>query len=183
MPSQYEATPKQIFYHSMMALCDVQPGGGAIMILPECYRRVKEMIRSMPPQEVGDTWSPECAPPSAARRCVRLLSTGGVACNGRHGAYSIGRGVEQRLRPMLDLGSGMEVLLEEGDLFVVDPMSASLPPPLPRARTRFQLAGSAEPARVGCAVLHAATPNTRGDLPGYSRCTAWARPRLRTRPH
>ena len=153
MPSQYEATPKQIFYHSMMALCDVQPGGGAIMILPECYRRVKEMIRSMPPQEVGDTWSPECAPPRAARRCVRLLSTGGVACNGRHGAYSIGRGVEQRLRPMLDLGSGMEVLLEEGDLFVVDPM-----------------------------MLHAATPNTRGDIQGYSRCTAWARPRLRTRP-
>ena len=76
MPSQYESTPKQIFYHSMMALCDVQPGGGAIMILPECFRRVKEMIRSMPPQEVGDIWSPECAPPSAARRCVRLLSTG-----------------------------------------------------------------------------------------------------------
>ena len=43
-----------------------------------------------------------------------LLEHGGVACNGRHGAYSIGRGVEQRLRPMLDLGSGMEVLLEEG---------------------------------------------------------------------
>ena len=57
-----------------------------------------------------------------------LLEHGGVACNGRHGAYSIGRGVEQRLRPMLDLGSGMEVLLDEGDLFVVDPMSASLPP-------------------------------------------------------
>ena len=61
-----------------------------------------------------------------------LLEHGGVACNGRHGAYSIGRGVEQRLRPMLDLGSGMEVLLDEGDLFVVDPMSASLPlPPSP----------------------------------------------------
>ena len=47
IPSQYEATPKQIFYHSMMALCDVQPGGGAIMILPECFRRVKATIRSM----------------------------------------------------------------------------------------------------------------------------------------
>ena len=82
-----------------------------------------------------------------------LLEHGGVACNGRHGAYSIGRGVEQRLRPMLDLGSGVEVLLDEGDLFVVDPM-----------------------------MLHAATPNTRGDIPGYSRCTAWARPRLRNRP-
>jgi hypothetical protein len=47
IPSQYEATPKQIFYHSMMALCDVQPGGGAIMILPECFRRVKATIRTM----------------------------------------------------------------------------------------------------------------------------------------
>ena len=66
---------------------------------------------------------------TAVRRAALCPASehGGVACNGRHGAYSIGRGVEQRLRPMLDLGSGMEVLLEEGDLFVVDPMSASLP--------------------------------------------------------
>ena len=56
-----------------------------------------------------------------------LLEHGGVACNGRHGAYSLGRGVEQRLRPMLDLGSGMEVLLEEGDLFVVDDHFSSIP--------------------------------------------------------
>lgn len=53
---------------------------------------------------------------------------------------SIGRAVEQQLRPQLDLGSGIEVLLDEGDLFVVDPM-----------------------------MLHAATPNTRRDLPGYTR--------------
>ena len=39
-----------------------------------------------------------------------------------HGAYSIGRAVEQQLRPQLDLGSGIEILLEEGDLFIVDPM-------------------------------------------------------------
>eukprot|EP01046_Picozoa_sp_COSAG06_P057897 COSAG06_NODE_11444_length_1509_cov_1.390071_1_plen_45_part_10 len=32
-----------------------------------------------------------------------------------HGAYSIGRAVEQQLRPQLDLGSGIEILLEEGD--------------------------------------------------------------------
>ena len=154
VPSQYEATPKQIFYHSMIALSKIHPGGGATMILPECFRRVKEMIRSMPPQEVGSIWTPECALP-ATRRFVRLACSeqGVCVCNGRGGAYSIGRGVEQRLRPMLDLGSGVEVLLDEGDLFVVDPM-----------------------------MLHAATPNTRGDIPGYSRCTAWARPRLRNRP-
>ena len=39
-----------------------------------------------------------------------------------HGAYSIGRAVEQQLRPQLDLGSGIEILLGEGDLFIVDPM-------------------------------------------------------------
>jgi len=56
------------------------------------------------------------------------------------GAYSIGRAVAQELFPQLDLGSGIEILLEEGDLFVVDPM-----------------------------MLHAATPNTRRDLDDYRR--------------
>ena len=117
VPSQYESTPKQIFYHSMTALCDVQPGGGAIMILPECFRRVKAALRGMEPDKANEAWSVE------------------------HGAYSIGRVVEQQLRPELDLGSGIEVLLEAGDLFIVDP-----------------------------SMLHAATPNTRGDLtPEYRR--------------
>ena len=63
------------------------------------------------------------------------------------GAYAIGRAVSDRLRPSLDLGSGMEVLLKEGDLFIVDPM-----------------------------MLHAATPNTRHDLPDYRRYVLFVSP-------
>jgi hypothetical protein len=117
-PRAYTTTPKQIFYHSMVALNKVAPGGGAIMILPDAYRQVKATIHGMSREQILDCYSPE------------------------HGAYSIGREVQKRLNEAhkVDLESGMEMLLDEGDLFVVDPM-----------------------------MLHAATPNTRSDLPGYRR--------------
>jgi hypothetical protein len=116
VPNQYTTTPKQIFYHSMAALNAIPPGGGAIMILPDCFKKIKAAIQGMSPEEVHSCWS-----------------IGG-------GAYSIGSAVYQQIQTDVDLSSGMEVLMQEGDLFVVDPM-----------------------------MLHAATPNTRRDLPGYRR--------------
>lgn len=41
----------------MVALNNIVPGGGAIMILPDCFRKIKAAIRGMTPEEVLTHWN------------------------------------------------------------------------------------------------------------------------------
>ena len=86
------------------------------MILPDAYTRARELTKILPEHELRDAWSPE------------------------HGAYAVGRHCEQYIRQEMDFGLGEEIVLQQGDYLIVDPM-----------------------------MYHAATPNTRHDIEGYSR--------------
>jgi hypothetical protein len=116
LPSQYERRPRSVFYHTAVALNKQVPGGACFMLQPEAFKGMKRLVATLDKDELLGAWTPE------------------------HGAYSIGRYLFSKIADKIDQSEGIEVVLDEGDLLVVDPM-----------------------------MLHAATPNTRGDVAGYSR--------------
>ena len=44
----YVASPRRVFYHAVIALKDILPGGGGTMLIPESLRRARQILDATP---------------------------------------------------------------------------------------------------------------------------------------
>jgi hypothetical protein len=99
LSQDYTESPRRIFYHSVIALKDVPPGGGGTMLIPESLRRARRILDQTSQDDL-------------MRHCQATASNG-FGCNLRTLAD---------VNPRDCAAEPIEISLRKGDMMIFDPM-------------------------------------------------------------